>query len=1197
VDVAVAATGGALRSIFFGLVITDEWVLIDGKPPPLAIERLELQVADDRVGKSTSGFLLGVIRFGDVDVPVAVDKPAGSARWTLKLGSNAAPELKGISALNGAVGGGKDVNKHLPGDFGGVVTLKDLTASFGEDHSLESVHLELDSPGPWKLPGGSGVEVEGLMLKLDATPAPVVTGSIKGTIDFGGPKVTVGASRDGAGDWELSGELSDGPVDLIALAKKLGALAVPPALQMASLDKLNLVFNTDGTFSFDGGGTLELDGAKVALTLHAEVAKGGNAKFSGSVKINGRDFTLALDKGTSETRLVAAYSHEGGPEKILVKDLVAAVSPSAAAGIPESLELDLQDVIFALAADGGSTRLLFAVDLPHIGLSGLPLVGSVIGDAASVEDVKVVAATATPLAAKAPDAGDIAVWNQLLQKTSAKPLPTQGIDRGIFVGGKLRLGDVQKAIGAGPPPPSPAPTGAAAPPATSDQTKWFDVQRSLGPVYVGRVGARYDSDAARLWLLLDASLSLGGLSLSLMGLGVGSKLSEFHPEVHLDGLGLAFDQDPVEIAGSFLSVPPKDDKVEFQYDGAAVVRAESLALAAVGSYAQLTNGQSSFFLFVELDAPLGGPPALYVTGLMGGFGYNRALRIPEQDEVFQFPFVQGLGGGSPSGGAPSGVLSTLEQGTDPWLKVEEGEYWAALGVTFTSFEVVESKALLIAEFGKHLQFALIGLSKLQLPQEGEAFAYLELELEAVLKPDEGFFGLTARVSPNSFVIDRACRLTGGFAFYVWFDGDHAGDFVLTLGGYHPRFPVPAHYPKEPRLGLSWPINEFVSIDGQAYFALTPSCVMGGGGLHVLFHDGNLRAWLTASADFLISWQPFRYSAGIEVSVGISYTLGEGDLQTTLTAELGASLELWGPPTGGKAHVSWYAISFTVAFGADPPGLPTEKPTWSKDLAPLLPKSDLCKIAVQSGLLPASRVGLDKNGSEPEKPGPWLVRADTLELATECAVPATALEVVVPAPTGGGTTKVSMGAATHAPMIRPLRLETFTATHTLQVIGPDGKTPVDMQADDAKKKDDRKWTVKTRTRDLPEALWGKPLAEGAKPPPSADLVPDQLVGLVFSPPKTREGSATDPIDLTDRIHELKPGGALPADPLGPAPGVPDTSAVATLSAIAGEDQAASRAAIRSVLADRGFVTADDKLGDFAKAVDSLFPVAPMLAVKS
>ena len=46
-----------------------------------------------------------------------------------------------------------------------------------------------------------------------------------------------------------------------------------------------------------------------------------------------------------------------------------------------------------------------------------------------------------------------------------------------------------------------------------------------------------------------------------------------------------------------------------------------------------------------------------------------------------------------------------------------------------------------------------------------------------------------------------CRLTGGFAFYTWFSGDHEGDFVVTLGGYQQKFKRPSHYPVVPRLGF------------------------------------------------------------------------------------------------------------------------------------------------------------------------------------------------------------------------------------------------------------------------------------------------------------------------------------------------------------------------------------------------------------
>ena len=493
---------------------------------------------------------------------------------------------------------------------------------------------------------------------------------------------------------------------------------------------------------------------------------------------------------------------------------------------------------------------------------------------------------------------------------------------------------------------------------------------------------------------------------------------------------------------------------------------------------------------------------------------------------------------------------------------------------------MESKALLIAEFGKDLQFALIGLSKLQLPQEGdEEFAYLELEIEAILKPNEGFFGLTAQVSPNSFVIDRKCRLTGGFAFYLWFDGDHAGDFVLTLGGYHPAFSPPAHYPKEPRLGLSWPINDLVSIDGSAYFALTPSCVMGGGGMHVLFHDGNVRAWLTASADFLISWEPFQYAASIGVSVGVSYHIDWGELQKTLSVELAAELTLWGPPTGGTAYVSWYVISFTIGFGADPPEPPKEKPDWS-NLEPLLPH-ELCKVTLQSGLLPGTKTGLGQTedvqahlATPKAEPEVWLVRADTLELATESAVPATKLNL--------GAAEFTPGAKPAPPAIRPLGLATFGATHTLHVTGPEGE--LDLEAD--------KWSVKERTRSMPSSLWGKPLGKNDSPLKGDSLIPDQLVGFTISPPGPKEGpKLAKAIDLA--YPKRPPDGTLPsaARPAGPVPKVAPKDVLAGIATIA-TDGTARRAAIRTLLHAKGLDPGtDDALSDFAANAE--FPVPPML----
>jgi hypothetical protein len=59
--------------------------------------------------------------------------------------------------------------------------------------------------------------------------------------------------------------------------------------------------------------------------------------------------------------------------------------------------------------------------------------------------------------------------------------------------------------------------------------------------------------------------------------------------------------------------------------------------------------------------------------------------------------------------------------------------------------------------------------------------------------------MEAVLTSNSYVIDPNCRLTGGLAFFVWFKdqtdtGAKAGEFVFTLGGYHPAFKKPDYFP-------------------------------------------------------------------------------------------------------------------------------------------------------------------------------------------------------------------------------------------------------------------------------------------------------------------------------------------------------------------------------------------------------------------
>jgi hypothetical protein len=589
----------------------------------------------------------------------------------------------------------------------------------------------------------------------------------------------------------------------------------------------------------------------------------------------------------------------------------------------------------------------------------------------------------------------------------------------------------------------------------------------------------------------------------MTGLSVGSPLTHFEPTFDLSGLGVAYVKPPLEIMGGLLKVPGSQlaPGVNFQFDGMLVIKSMTYSLSAIGSYAQTTSGPS-LFVFAQLEAALGGPPAFFVTGLMAGFGFNRLLEIPAQDEVMGFPLLTLAQPPAPGSKVeqqdPMHVLDILEGRapittggkTKEWIKPSTGDYWLAVGIEFMSFELVKSKALLIVEFGNDFQIVLLGLSTMRLPQVGDqSYAYVELQLKAVFKPQDGFFGLTAILSNNSFVIDPACHLTGGFAFYLWFGpNENAGQFVITLGGYHPAFKPPDYFPQVPRLGFNWAVSDVVSIKGDAYFALTASCVMAGGGLEILFHDGDLRAWFTAHADLLISWHPFFFLAHIDVDIGVSYRLNLLFCHKTISLSIGATVDMWGPPTGGKVHVHLWVVSFTVSFGSDSAGQENDALGWP-DFKSLLPATnDVCKITVNDGLYKSQDSAVSTSGQA------WVVRATNFSCFTQSTIPASHLSngsvTVAPKRALATTDDATLDAGIS---IRPMNLSGVTSTHSVTIYKDSITNPP---------ADTSKWKFQPRKQNLPESLWGTPPAPFTQIPdqPTANVIPNQLVGYDMQAPQ-------------------------------------------------------------------------------------------------
>lgn len=609
------------------------------------------------------------------------------------------------------------------------------------------------------------------------------------------------------------------------------------------------------------------------------------------------------------------------------------------------------------------------------------------------------------------------------------------------------------------------------------KTFWVKIEKTIAVFTLHRMGVALAG--SELGLFVDASLNVAPLTFDMIGLGILADISSFDKvSFALSGLGISLQTSALSLTGAFMRSTGEHGGADI-YSGCLAIRAGNISAFAVGQYSD-----GALLAYACVNVPLGGPPAFFVKGFAAGFGYNEAITLPSIEQVSTYPLI-------------AGAMGTVSQEELPgklseYIKPCSGQFFIAAGVHFSSFEIADSFALVTVSFGKKLQVGLLGLSDMTMPPKCDKtpVAHAQLALRAAFLPDDGLFCVEALLTSESYVLSKDCKLTGGFAFYLWFGKEHSGDFVITLGGYHPAFAKPEHYPVVPRLGFHWDVISGhpgrLVISGEMYFALTPSAIMAGGRLSAVYADGNLRAWFIARADFLICWKPFHYDIGIGISLGASYKLNLLFVQCTFKIELGCDLHIWGPDFSGTARISWFIISFTIRFGADA-GQEPKKINWTEFAESFLPEdkshvkkngqktsqADGMKVNPLSTMISGGMIGqLEMPGNPEEQDGIPIVCPEQFEFTFMTVFPCMEAKIKTP------EKEKILRAKTADLFVRPMDAAVKASALELEIVccGLDGKQEkrVNIASEPVKKS-------------IPSALWGQK-------DDKAELVPDTLCGV-------------------------------------------------------------------------------------------------------
>jgi hypothetical protein len=421
------------------------------------------------------------------------------------------------------------------------------------------------------------------------------------------------------------------------------------------------------------------------------------------------------------------------------------------------------------------------------------------------------------------------------------------------------------------------------------------IHQTIGPITLSMLSAEVTKDFVHLGV--DLSLALGPVEVAAEGLGVRYPF-EGSATASLDGLRLSMDTALVRLGGFFGAAGA--DPVTDYVGGADIGVADLFDLAAIGGYTEIeetgpdgkTADVAALFLFAAVNFPIGGPPWFYLMGLSAGLGFNRGL--PKIDLLFNHPFFQVMDGHIPLTGKTSD-LQTLSHN----FPAQPGEFWVAGGVKFLSFGFIQGKVILAISFGNAFSVDVLGEAAFGIAP----IAYFELFV--AVSADAERMLVKAGISPNSYLIDPDIfSLSGDFAMGVWF---RDGDFLLSIGGYHPNFRKPDHYPELARAGVKASLG-IVHLSLECYFACTPQAIMAGASLSLSVEIDGIGAGLDVSVNILVVWNPFQLRGQLTVVVWFDF-FGRH--------EISVDLDIWTPSFGGLASVDLALVSFDVEFGGSP----------------------------------------------------------------------------------------------------------------------------------------------------------------------------------------------------------------------------------------------------------------------------------------
>ncbi|MFF7438216.1 DUF6603 domain-containing protein [Streptomyces sp. NPDC008122] len=201
---------------------------------------------------------------------------------------------------------------------------------------------------------------------------------------------------------------------------------------------------------------------------------------------------------------------------------------------------------------------------------------------------------------------------------------------------------------------------------------------------------------------------------------------------------------------------------------------------------------------------------------------------------------------------------------------------------------------------------LLGRLRIALPAPQAPVIDLRASVAGVVDAADGLVEINANLAGSRLL---TAPVEGGLALRAKSGQD--ATFILSAGGFHPRYTPPAGFPTPKRLTIPIADSPFLKVVFSGYFALTPGTVQAGAELSAVIGTSGTGVSGRLSFDALVRWEP---SFGVMLDLSGSFALrvaGETLCSVGLRVHVDGPTPCW--HVAGRASVSFFFFDVSFPF--------------------------------------------------------------------------------------------------------------------------------------------------------------------------------------------------------------------------------------------------------------------------------------------